>query len=52
MIYETFTYDQVLSVLQPSWHALIPPALALSLFALAFYLASRGMERIADPRSR
>ncbi len=52
MIYETFTYDQVLSVLEPSWHALIPPALALSLFALAFYLASRGMERIADPRSR
>jgi peptide/nickel transport system permease protein len=52
MIYETFTYDQALSVPEPSWHALIPPALALSLFALAFYLASRGMERIADPRSR
>ena len=52
MIYETFTYDQALSVPEPSWHALIPPALALSLFALAFYLASRGMGRIAYPRSR
>jgi len=52
MIYETFTYDQALSIPEPSWHALIPPAMALSLFALAFYLASRGMERIADPRSR
>ncbi len=52
MIYETFTYDQALSVPEPSWHALIPPALALSFFALAFYLVSRGMERIADPRSR
>jgi peptide/nickel transport system permease protein len=52
MIYETITYDQALSVPEPSWHALIPPALALSLFALAFYLVSRGMERIADPRSR
>jgi peptide/nickel transport system permease protein len=52
MIYETFTYDQTLSVPEPSWHALIPPALALSFFALAFYLASRGMERIAVPHSR
>ena len=52
MIYETLTYDQALSVAEPSWHSLIPPALALSLFALAFYLASRGMERVADPQSR
>ncbi|MFQ5942733.1 MAG: ABC transporter permease subunit [Anaerolineales bacterium] len=52
MIYETFTYDQALSIPEPSWHSLIPPALALSLFALAFYLTSRGMERVADPQRR
>ncbi|GMR09552.1 MAG: ABC transporter permease [Anaerolineae bacterium] len=52
MIYETLTYDQALGIREPSWHALIPPALALSLFALAFYLTSRGMERVADPRPR
>ncbi len=52
IIYETLTYDQALSIPEPSWHAIIPPAMALSLFALAFYLTSRGMEQIADPRTR
>ncbi|MBN1812680.1 MAG: ABC transporter permease [Anaerolineae bacterium] len=34
------------------WHTLIPPSVALSLFAAAFYLVSRGLHEIADPRLR
>jgi ABC-type dipeptide/oligopeptide/nickel transport system permease subunit len=34
------------------WHALLPPALALSVFALAFYLVGRGLQDIAEPQLR
>lgn len=34
------------------WHAMIPPALALSFFSAAFYLVSRGLQDVVDPRKR
>jgi peptide/nickel transport system permease protein len=37
---------------QVAWNAVAPPALALSLFAAAFYLMSVGLRDIADPRHR
>jgi peptide/nickel transport system permease protein len=35
---------------QIPWNALIVPAVALSLFAAAFYLVSMGLREVADPR--
>lgn len=52
MIYNALTYGTSLGLLEPQWNALLPPSIALSLFALGFYLASRGMHRVADPRLR
>lgn len=51
IIYNSFTYSSALSLEEAQWNVLIPPALALSLFALAFYLVSRGVHQFADPRS-
>lgn len=34
------------------WHIYLPPIVAFSLFGLAFFLISRGMQRIANPRLR
>jgi peptide/nickel transport system permease protein len=50
IIYNAFSYGSALSSPETQFHVLIPPSLALSLFALAFYLVSRGLHRIADPR--
>jgi ABC-type dipeptide/oligopeptide/nickel transport system permease subunit len=33
-----------------AWHAILPPAIALSLFSAAFYLVSVGLREVADPR--
>lgn len=52
MIYNALVYGSSLGLTEPQWNALLPPSLALSLFALGFYLASRGMHRVADPRLR
>ncbi len=52
MIYNALTYGSSLGLLEPQWNALIPPSMALSLFALGFYLTSRGLHRVADPRLR
>jgi peptide/nickel transport system permease protein len=52
IIYNALTYSTSLSSADPQWHVLVPPSLALSLFALAFYLLSRGLHRVADPRMR
>jgi peptide/nickel transport system permease protein len=52
MIYNTLVYASVFALDSPLWHALVPPSLALSLFALGFYLVSRGLHRVADPRLR
>ena len=34
------------------WNLVIPPAMSLSLFAAAFYLVSRGLHEVTDPRLR
>jgi len=52
MVYNALTYGVALGAIDTQWHALIPPSLALSLFALAFYLTSQGLHRVADPRQR
>lgn len=36
----------------PPWYLIVPPSLALSLFAATFYLISRGLQDVADPRVR
>lgn len=51
MIYSSMVYYSVLGT-SVEWHVLIPPSLALSLFAAAFYFVSRGLHELADPRLR
>lgn len=51
MIYSSFVYSSAMAV-ATEWHVLIPPALALSFFAAAFYFVSRGLHEVADPRLR
>ncbi|MFN2283464.1 MAG: ABC transporter permease [Anaerolineae bacterium] len=51
MIYSSFTYSSALGV-DTEWHVLLPPALALSFFAAAFYFVSRGLHEVIDPRAR
>jgi peptide/nickel transport system permease protein len=50
IMYDAFTYAQQLGSMDEVWHVLIPSAVSLSLFAFAFYLVSRGMYDVADPR--
>lgn len=50
LIYDAFLYSTLGTGQQ--WHILIPTATAFSLFALSFYLVSRGLHRVADPRMR
>lgn len=50
IVYISFAYSLVLGGIE--WHVFIPPSVALAFFALGFYLVSRGMHRIADPRLR
>ncbi|MBN1259956.1 MAG: ABC transporter permease [Anaerolineae bacterium] len=51
MIYSSFVYSSSLGT-GTEWHVLLPPSLALSLFAAAFYFVSRGLHQLADPRLR
>jgi peptide/nickel transport system permease protein len=51
MMFNSFTSSMALGT-DYEWHTLIPPSVALSLFAAAFYLVSRGLHEIADPRLR
>lgn len=51
MIYNAFTYTAALGTVV-QWHVLLPPSLALSVFAAAFYFVARGLHRVADPRLR
>ncbi len=51
VIYSSFAYSSYLGA-GVEWHVLIPPSLALSAFAAAFYFVSRGLHRVADPRLR
>jgi peptide/nickel transport system permease protein len=51
IIYSSLVYASTLGT-GTEWHTLIPPSVALSLFAAAFYFVSRGLHEIADPRQR
>lgn len=51
MIYSSFIYSSYVQG-GVEWHVLIPPSVALSLFAAAFYFVSRGLHEVADPRLR
>lgn len=49
IIYSSFVYSTALTS-GVEWHVLIPPSIALSLFAAAFYFVSQGLHELADPR--
>jgi peptide/nickel transport system permease protein len=51
LIYDAFVYGNVtgLGASDSLWHMLLPAALCFSLFALGFYLVSRGLHRVASP---
>jgi peptide/nickel transport system permease protein len=51
LVYEAFVYGEA-SGTDHIWYQLLPAALALSLFALGFYLVSRGLQRVASPLAR
>ncbi len=51
MIYFALTLTQAVTSDIP-WHQLIPPSLALALFASSFYFISRGLHEVAEPRLR
>ena len=51
MIYQAFRYSIDMLGKIP-WSQLIAPAICLSLFAAAFYMVSRGLHDIAEPRLR
>lgn len=50
MIYNAFAYSGIGS--NDPWFALAPPALAISLFAGSFYMISRGVHQVVEPRLR
>lgn len=50
MIYNAITY-RAINIAIP-WNALLAPALAISLFAAAFYMVSRGIQQVVEPRMR
>ena len=52
IIYDAFVYGNISGAYGPPWHMLIPSAACFSLFALGFYLVSRGLHRVASPTMR
>lgn len=50
MVYAGIYYRAINATIP--WNMLIAPGLALSLFAAAFYMVSRGVHKVADPRLR
>lgn len=50
MIYNAFIYSSLNFVIP--WTALTAPALTISLFAAAFYMISRGLHQVVEPRLR
>ena len=52
IIYDAFIYGDISGFHGPPWHMLIPAAACFSLFALGFYLVSRGLHRVASPSLR
>lgn len=51
MVYYGVTFPNPITG-TPVWNAIIPPSVALSLFAAAFYMVSVGLREVADPRYR
>lgn len=51
LIYDGYLYARVAGNLT-QWNLLLPAALCFSLFAMAFYLISRGIHRVVDPQLR
>jgi peptide/nickel transport system permease protein len=51
IIYSSFIYSSYLQS-GVEWHVLLPPSMALSIFAAAFYFVARGLHEVADPRLR
>jgi peptide/nickel transport system permease protein len=51
MVYDAFMFSMSALGKTP-WLQLVSPALALSLFAAAFYFVSRGLHEVAEPRLR
>jgi peptide/nickel transport system permease protein len=52
LIYDAFVYNSISSADGVMWHMLVPAALCFSLFAMGFYLVSRGLHRVASPTIR
>jgi len=52
IIYDAFVYGNISGNYGPPWHMLIPSSACFSLFALGFYLVSRGLHRVASPTLR
>lgn len=50
MIYNAFAYGGIGT--STPWFALTPPAIAISLFAGSFYMVSRGVHQVVEPRLR
>ncbi len=51
IIYDAFIYAGISGTGIP-WYSLVPAAMCFSLFALGFYLISRGLHRVASPELR
>jgi peptide/nickel transport system permease protein len=51
IIYDAFVYRGIGGT-DRIWHLLLPAAISFSLFALGFYLVSRGLHRVASPTIR
>jgi peptide/nickel transport system permease protein len=52
VIYNGFVYAGISNAQGSLWHMLLPAALCFSLFALGFYLVSRGLHLVASPALR
>jgi peptide/nickel transport system permease protein len=52
MIFNAFVYGNISGSGVTLWNILLPTAASFSLFALGFYLVSRGLHRLASPRLR
>jgi peptide/nickel transport system permease protein len=52
MVYDGMTWMRAMPANDIPWIPILMPALALSLFAAAFYFISRGLHDIAEPRLR
>lgn len=52
LIYDAFIYKNVTGLTTEMWQLLVPAAMCFSLFALGFYLISRGLHEVASPKIR